>query len=310
MPGETPVLVVDAFTSEPFRGNPAGVVLLEKPRPDDWMQSFAAEMKHAETAFLVPEEGGFHLRWFTPVSEVDLCGHATLASAHALWETGTLEAGHEARFRTRSGLLTARQVRAGIEMDFPAQPPRPVEDCDSEGGTGLVGAVVNKALSGAVCEAIFRGLGVRGRYVGWNGSDYLVELDSEEAVRGLKPDFATLGSIGTRGVIATAVAANGDHGTAGERASASKGERASAPSGPAYDFISRFFAPAFGIDEDPVTGSAHCALGPYWGAKLGKDEIVGYQASPRGGTIAIKLRGDRVALVGKAVTILRGTIAV
>jgi len=291
MPGETPVLVVDAFTNEPFRGNPAGVVLLEKPRPDDWMQSFAAEMKHAETAFLMPEEGGFHLRWFTPVSEVDLCGHATLASAHALWETGTLEAGHEARFRTRSGLLTARQVRAGIEMDFPAQPPRPVEDCDSEGGTGLVGAVVNKALSGAVCEAIFHGLGVRGRYVGWNGSDYLVELDSEEEVRALKPDFATLGSIGTRGVIATASAANGDR-------------------APAYDFISRFFAPAFGIDEDPVTGSAHCALGPYWGAKLGKDEVVGYQASPRGGTIAIKLRGDRVALVGKAVTILRGTIAV
>ena len=317
MPGETPVLVVDAFTNEPFRGNPAGVVLLEKPRSDDWMQSFAAEMKHAETAFLVPEEGGFHLRWFTPVSEVDLCGHATLASAHALWETGTLEAGHEARFRTRSGLLTARQVRAGIEMDFPAQPPRPVEDCDSEGGTGLVGEVVNKALSGAVCEAIFRGLGVRGRYVGWNGSDYLVELDSEEEVRGLKPDYATLGSIGTRGVIATA-AANGDEGSAGERtsdakgerASASKGERASDSSGPAYDFISRFFAPAFGIDEDPVTGSAHCALGPYWGAKLGKDEIVGYQASPRGGTIAIKLRGDRVALVGRAVTILRGTIAV
>ncbi|HYJ33026.1 MAG TPA: PhzF family phenazine biosynthesis protein [Candidatus Binatia bacterium] len=298
MPGETPVLVVDAFTNEPFRGNPAGVVLLEKPRPDDWMQSFAAEMKHAETAFLVPEEGGFHLRWFTPVAEVDLCGHATLASAHALWETGTLEAGHEARFRTRSGLLTARQSRAGIEMDFPAQPPRPVEDCDSEGGTGLVGAVVNKALSGAVCEAIFRGLGVRGRYVGWNGSDYLIELDSEEAVRALKPDFATLGSIGTRGVIATAAAGNG------------KGERASGSNGPAYDFISRFFAPAFGIDEDPVTGSAHCALGPYWGAKLGKDEVLGYQASPRGGTVAIKLRGDRVALVGKAVTILRGTIAV
>jgi PhzF family phenazine biosynthesis protein len=328
MPGETPVLVVDAFTNEPFRGNPAGVVLLEKPRPDDWMQSFAAEMKHAETAFLVPEEGGFHLRWFTPVAEVDLCGHATLASAHALWETGTLEAGHEARFRTRSGLLTARQVRGGIEMDFPALPPRPVEDCDSEGGTGLVGAVVNKALSGAVCEAIFRGLGARGRYVGWNGSDYLVELDSEEAVRALKPDFATLGSIGTRGVIATAVAANtggsapansGEPATAkgggsatakGGGSSAPNGGGSSTPNGGGYDFISRFFAPAFGIDEDPVTGSAHCALGPYWGAKLGKDEIVGYQASPRGGTIAIKLRGDRVALVGRAVTILRGTIAV
>lgn len=306
MPGETPILVVDAFTTEPFRGNPAGVVLLEKPRPDDWMQAFAAEMKHAETAFLVPEEGGFHLRWFTPVAEVDLCGHATLASAHALWETGTLEAGHEARFRTRSGLLTARQTRNGIEMDFPAQPPRAVEDCDIEGGTGLVGEVVNKALSGAVCEAIFRGLGQRGRYVGWNGSDYLVELDSDEMVRALKPDFAALGSIGTRGVIATAAASNGGG------SPSPKGGASGAGSEPAvaYDFISRFFAPAFGIDEDPVTGSAHCALGPYWGQKLGKDEVVGYQASPRGGVVRIALRGDRVALTGKAVTILRGTISV
>lgn len=283
---EIPVLVVDAFTTEPFRGNPAGVVLLERPRADEWMQSFAAEMKHAETAFLLPEEGGFHLRWFTPLSEVDLCGHATLASAHALWETGTLEAGHDARFRTRSGLLTARQTRAGIDMDFPAQPPRAVEECDSEGGTGLVGLVVNKALSGAVCEAIFRGLGTRGRWVGWNGSDYLVELDSEEAVRALKPDFGALAPIGSRGIIATAPSEDKE-----------------------FDFISRFFAPAFGIDEDPVTGSAHCALGPYWGAKLGKEDLVGYQASPRGGTVRVVLRGERVGLIGRAVTVLRGTIA-
>lgn len=282
-----PVLVIDAFTTEPFHGNSAGVVLLEKPRPENWMQAFAAEMKHAETAFLVPEEGGFHLRWFTPVLEVDLCGHATLASAHALWETGTLEAGHEARFRTRSGPLTAKQTREGIEMDFPAQPPSPVEECSLEsGGTDLVGQVVGHALSGAVCEAIFKGLGARGRYVGWSGSDYLVELDSESAVRALEPDFKFLAPIGTRGVIATA-----------------------ASDSPEYDFVSRFFAPAVGIDEDPVTGSAHCCLGPYWGAKLGKEKLVGYQASARGGTVRVALRGERVGLIGKAVTVLRGTIA-
>ncbi len=284
---ETPVLVVDAFTTEPFHGNPAGVVLLERPRSEEWMQSFAAEMKHAETAFLVPEEGGFHLRWFTPLREVDLCGHATLASAHALWETGTLEAGHEARFRTRSGVLTARQTREGIEMDFPAQPPTPVEECGLEGGPGLVDEVVSHALNSAVCEAIFQGLGARGAYVGWNGSDYLVDLESEAIVRGLKPDVATLAQVGTRGVIATAASTDGAD----------------------YDFVSRFFAPAFGIDEDPVTGSAHCALGPYWGAKLGKEKLVGYQASERGGTVRVVLRGDRVALIGKAVTVLRGTIA-
>jgi len=305
MPGDIPVLVVDAFTSEPFRGNPAGVVLLDKARSEEWMQSFAAEMKHAETAFLVPEEGGFHLRWFTPMAEVDLCGHATLASAHALWETGTLPAGEEGRFRTRSGLLTARQGRSGIEMDFPAQPPQAVEDCDSQQvGTGLVGEVVNKALSGAVCESIFRGLGARGGYVGWNGSDYLVEMSDEAAVRALQPDFQVLGTIGTRGVIATAAGNSSGNGAPGS----AKGEGST--KGEGYDFISRFFAPAFGIDEDPVTGSAHCALGPYWAGKLGKDEVVGYQASPRGGTVRVKVRGDRVILVGRAVTILRGTIAV
>lgn len=284
---ETPVLVVDAFATEPFRGNPAGVVLLERPRSEEWMQAFAAEMKHAETAFLVPEEGGFHLRWFTPVSEVDLCGHATLASAHALWETGTLEAGHEARFRTRSGMLTARQTREGIEMDFPSQPPVAIEECSSEtGGGGVVGEVVTHALSSAVCEAIFKAVGARGAYVGWNGTDYLVDLEDESVVRGLKPDFQAMAPLETRGVIVTA--------------------RSSSPE---YDFVSRFFAPGFGIDEDPVTGSAHCALGPYWGAKLGKDKLIGYQASPRGGTVRVVLRGDRVALIGKAVTVLRGTIA-
>ena len=283
-----PVLVVDAFTSEPFHGNPAGVVLLERPRSESWMQDFAAEMKHAETAFLVPEEGGFHLRWFTPVREVDLCGHATLASAHALWETGTLKAGHEARFRTRSGMLTAIQKREGIEMDFPAQPAAAVEECEPAPGHGggIVGTVVAHALSGAVCELIFTGLRSRGSFVGWNGTDYLVELDSEAAVRAVQPDFEAMAQVGTRGIIVTARSEN-----------------------PKYDFVSRFFAPAFGVDEDSVTGSAHCALGPYWGAKLEKKEVIGYQASPRGGVVRVALRGDRVGLIGRAVTVLRGTIA-
>lgn len=287
--GEIPVMVVDAFTSEPFHGNPAGVVLLERPRSESWMQAFAAEMKHAETAFLVPEEGGFHLRWFTPVREVDLCGHATLASAHALWETGTLQPGHEARFRTRSGMLGAKQTDAGIEMDFPACPPKPVEEClpDSDQGTDLVGEVAAKAMGGAVCELIFKGLRARGGFVGYNGIDYLVELGSEAEVRGLKPDFGTLAKLETRGVIATGPAEEGKR----------------------HHFVSRFFAPAFGIDEDPVTGSAHCALGPFWAEKLGKKDLVGHQLSPRGGIVKVSVRGDRVALIGKAVTVIRGTIA-
>lgn len=267
---DTPILVVDAFTSEPFRGNPAGVVLLEKPREESWMQALAAEMKHAETAFLVPEDGGFHLRWFTPLKEVDLCGHATLASAHALWETGTLKAGQEARFRTRSGTLTAKQTREGIEMDFPAQSPTPLTG--AEGNT--------------ICAALGATLGANGCNVGWNGTDYLIEMENEAAVRGLKPDFERIGGIGARGLIVTAASTSRD-----------------------YDFVSRFFAPAFGIDEDPVTGSAHCCLGPYWGEKLGKTDLVGYQASPRGGMVRVVLRGDRVGLIGKAVTVLRGTVA-
>ena len=264
---ESPVLVVDAFTREPFRGNPAGVVLLGRPGDDGWMQRFAAEMKHAETAFLAPEGDGYHLRWFTPVREVDLCGHATLASAHALWETGRLRAGDPARFRTRSGVLVARQGGSGIEMDFPSLPTEPVS---------------SEAAPAGLAEA----LGASIRFLGWSGMDFLAELENEAAVRNLKPDFAALGKIGARGVIVTAAAAPSE----------------------AHDFVSRFFAPAFGIDEDPVTGSAHCCLGPYWAKKLGKGEVAGYQASPRGGTVRVVPRGDRVTLIGHAVTVLRGTV--
>lgn len=263
---EIPVLIVDAFTSEPFRGNPAGVVLLSQPRDEKWMQALASELKHSETAFLVPEGDAYHLRWFTPFREVDLCGHATLASAHALWETKRLSRDKEARFTTRSGLLTARTQGGGIEMDFPSEAASPV------------------AVE-AVPAGLMDALGAMAQYVGRNRLDYLLELEDEGAVRKLKPDFRKLAATETRGVIVTAV-------------SKSSG----------YDFVSRFFAPAFGIDEDPVTGSAHCCLGPYWGAKLGKSELVGYQASARGGTVKVITRGDRVGLVGAAVTVFCGTI--
>lgn len=265
---EVHVLIVDAFTSERFRGNPAGVVLLENAREAHWMQALASELKHSETAYLVPEGDGYHLRWFTPVHEVDLCGHATLASAHALWETGRLQPEATARFRTRSGILTAR--RAGedwIEMDFPAEPASPV-------------------AHGNVPKGMLEALRATPRYIGRNRMDYLLELESETAVRELSPDFHRLAATETRGIIVTAASTT-----------------------PGFDFVSRFFAPAFGIDEDPATGSAHCCLTPYWSAKLGKKEMTGYQASARGATARVVLRGDRVALIGHAVTVLRGAIA-
>src|SRR5262245_41672432 len=263
---EIPVYVVDAFTGEPFRGNPAGVVFLERARDDAWMQAFAAEMKHAETAYLLPEGEGFHLRWFTPVREVDLCGHATLASAHALWETGRLPLASPARFRTRSGTLTAKLVDGGIEMDFPTETAVEVAPRDIPPG-------------------MLEALRAKPTFVGQNRMDYLMELSSEEAVRAIDPDLRSLAAFGMRGFIVTARSHT-----------------------PGIDFISRFFAPAVGIDEDPATGSAHCCLAPYWSAKLGKMEMVGYQASPRGATVGVIHRGDRVALIGKAVTVLRGVI--
>jgi len=263
---EIPVLIVDAFTSEPFRGNPAGVVFLPKDREEKWMQSLASELKHSETAFLVEEGEGYHLRWFTPYREVELCGHATLASAHALWETKRLGKDKEARFRTRSGILTAKNQGSGIEMDFPCE---------------AAATVAAESIPAGLIDA----LGASAQFVGKNRMDYLLELEDEGAVRELKPDFRRLSATETRGIIVTA-------------ASRSTG----------YDFVSRFFAPAFGIDEDPVTGSAHCCLAPYWGGKLKKSELVGYQASARGGTVKVIARGDRVGLVGAAVTVFRGTV--
>jgi len=259
-----PIYQVDAFTERPFRGNPAGVCLLSGPRDVEWMQNVAMEMNLSETAFPVPRpDGAYDLRWFTPAAEVDLCGHATLATVHVLSERGALAPGVRARFHTRSGLLTADLNGKWIELDFPASPPEPIEAPD-----GLLDA-----------------LGATATYLGKTRFDYLVELPSEAAVCGTSPDFPALKRLGVRGVMITARADEAG-----------------------LDFVSRFFAPGVGVDEDPVTGSAHCALAPYWATRLGKEELTGYQASSRGGTVRVRLEGERVRLVGQAVTVLRGEI--
>ena len=254
---------VDSFTNKPFAGNPAGVCILPKAASETWMLNVAREMNVAETAFLVKQNDGYDLRWFTPAVEVDLCGHATLASAHVLWEDGHLPKRAQARFHTKSGLLTADQNGAWIELDFPATP-------------------VSEAQPPVALE---EALGAHGQFVGRSKFDYLVEVENEAVVRRLAPDMAAIAHIPARGVIVTA------------RADDRK-----------YDFVSRFFAPQSGVPEDPVTGSAHCALAPYWGAKLGKKELVAFQASPRGGELRLRLVGDRVKIGGQAVTVLRGEL--
>jgi PhzF family phenazine biosynthesis protein len=254
---------VDAFTDTPFKGNPAAVCILPAARDEEWMQNVAREMNLSETAFLVRHKDGFDLRWFTPAVEVELCGHATLASAHTLWETRVLRPEKQARFHTKSGLLTAERRGEEIELDFPATPPRPTE----------------------VPPGLREALGVAPKSVGKSTYDYLVEVESEEAVRSVAPDFGRLRTLEIRGVMVTSVAAS-----------------------PEYDFVSRFFAPGAGVDEDPVTGSAHCCLGPFWGERLGKNELVGYQASARGGIVRVRLAGDRVHLGGRAVTVLRAEL--
>jgi PhzF family phenazine biosynthesis protein len=237
-------------------------MLLDAPRDAEWMQRVAMEMNQAETAFLVPQADGFGLRWFTPMAEVDLCGHATLASAHYLWESGVLERDRSARFSTRSGWLTARPERdGGVTIDLPAITSRPV----------------------AAPSGLIEALGVTPREVLRGDFDYLCVLDDAAAVRNTAPDFVRLGKIQTRGVLVTA-----------------RGDKAG------VDFISRCFFPDLGIPEDPVTGSAHCAFATYWRDVLGRDEMVGYQASARGGTLRCKVTGDRVELTGRAVTTLRG----
>jgi PhzF family phenazine biosynthesis protein len=258
------LLQIDAFTSEPFRGNPAAVCLLDRARDEGWMQNVASEMNLSETAFLIQQEDGYALRWFTPSVEVALCGHATLASAHALWEEKLLAVGVQARFHTKSGLLTADRSGSLIELDFPATP-----EARAEPPEGLLESL---GLDSAV-------------YVGKNKFDYIVEVASPEVLSALEPDHARLRTIPVRGVIVTSRSGKAE-----------------------YDFVSRFFAPGSGVDEDPVTGSAHCCLTPYWASRLGKNEMVAYQASHRGGVVRVRLDGDRVKLGGQAVTVLRGEL--
>ena len=257
-----PLFQVDAFTDKPFGGNPAAVCLLDAPRDAQWMQHVGREMNLSETAFLSPQGDGYQLRWFTPTCEVDLCGHATLASAHVLWETHRLASDSPAKFTTKSGLLTCHRRGLWIEMDFPSTPP-----ADAPPPAGLAEA-----------------LGLAPRNTARSRFDWLVEVGSEDEVRAAAPDFGKLKKVEARGVIVTARAAKG------------------------FDFVSRFFAPAAGVDEDPVTGSAHCCLAPYWSARLEKTEMVGWQASARGGEVRVKLAGDRVLLSGQAVTVLRGEL--
>lgn len=259
-----PIFQVDSFAHQAFVGNPAGVCLLLNGEKDaDWMQKVAREMNLSETAFLTPVEEGWSLRWFTPAVEVDLCGHATLASAHVLFSQGLADPDEIIKFHTLSGILTARLKGDWIELDFPAEPPW-AEDINPE---------------------IIAALGVKPLFAGRNRIDYLVEVAAEQEILDLHPDFGRLAGLTERGVIVTAPASR-----------------------PGYDFVSRFFGPGVGIDEDPVTGSAHCCLGPFWQDKLNKTEFTAWQASARGGAVKVSLRGDRVLLGGQAVLIIQGEL--
>lgn len=252
--------VIDAFTDKPFAGNPAAVCILDAPADEKWMQLVAREMNHAETAFLHPIDGGFSLRWFTPALEVKLCGHATLASAFALWEAGALLRDEMARFHTLSGWLTCKREGDWIAMDFPACPVLP---CEPPAG---------------LAEA----LGCSLTFCGSNGMDHLVEVADEKVLRSLTPNFSVLSPLTQRGVIVTC-----------------RSEMVG------FDFISRFFAPAAGVNEDSVTGSAHCALGPYWQKKLAQSDFTAFQASERGGSVKLSVREGRIILRGQAVMMSR-----
>ncbi len=261
----TEIYQVDAFADGPFTGNPAAVCPLAGPAGETWMQNVALEMNLSETAFCWPEGDALRLRWFTPAAEVDLCGHATLATAHVLWETGRLADDAPARFLSRSGPLGAERQGDLIELDFPARQVTPI------------------ASTGALESA----LGVHASFLGSDGQNAFVVVDDEAAVRGLQPDFRQFRSIGVRSAIVTARSDADD-----------------------VDFVSRFFAPGVGIDEDPVTGSAHCSLATYWASQVGRNRLVGFQASSRGGRVQVNLLGDRVAIGGRAVTVMHGILSV
>lgn len=263
------IFQVDAFTDKPFAGNPAAVCLLEIEQPDSWMQHMAAEMNLSETAFLLREgdDPTFRLRWFTPTTEVSLCGHATLASAHILFEESILAPDEQAIFLTKSGALKATKHEKWIEMVFPSRIVTPIE---------------HKA---ELSEALGVEPKLTAKHSEGTGNLYLVEVNSDREVSELQPDFRKLSETDAEAVIVTSISSES-----------------------AYDFVSRFFAPAFGIDEDPVTGSAHCYLAPYWAEKLGKEELVGFQASRRTGIIRCRPTPDAVFLKGRAVTVLKGDI--
>lgn len=264
-----PFYQVDAFATAPFTGNPAAVCVLPTPRDADWMQHVAGEMNLSETAFLRPEDDGtFRLRWFTPTHEVELCGHATLASAHTLWANGYAASNAPLHFNTVSGRLTARRDGDWIELDFPTDSVTPTDP--------------PLALRSGLPDASLED-------VGWSGRDYLVRLPDADAVRNLAPEMSTLAQLDkARGVIATAPADGDD-----------------------MDFVSRFFAPRVGVPEDPVTGSAHCALGPYWADRTGRTTLTGRQVSARGGTVRLQLNApdaERITLAGQATTVIHGQL--
>ena len=257
-----PLTQVDAFTASAYGGNPAAVCALTEACPDSWMQQVAQEMNLSETAFFYPEADGYRLRWFTPTVEIDLCGHATLATSHVLWNEGHLSDDRPAKFYTRSGVLTARRLGDWIELNFPANPSQAI----------------------ALPDGLAAALGADPVAVAQNSLGYLVELASADVVRDLAPDFATLRQFPVHGIIVT-----------------SQGDEP-------YDFVSRFFAPGLGINEDPVTGAAHCCLSPYWRAKLGKTTFLAHQSSARGGVVKVQDEGERVRLSGQAVTVFKGEL--
>jgi PhzF family phenazine biosynthesis protein len=261
-----PCFQIDAFADRPFSGNPAAVCLLDDEADSDWMQAVASEMNLSETAFVRPAQDRYELRWFTAAFEVDLCGHATLASAHILWTECHVTTNAPIRFHTQSGVLTCEQDGDLIELDFPATPPE-----QTEPPSGLL-----EALGISSTES-----------VGKSPFDKFVIVDSEATACSLQPDFGRLAKIPMRGVIVTTVSDD-----------------------PAFDFVSRFFAPAADVNEDPVTGSAHCCLGPFWQGRLGKSLMLAYQASKRGGAVRVQVKNDRVLLGGKAITVMKGELRV
>ncbi len=264
------IVTVDAFASQPFTGNPAAVCYTPEPLETDLMQAIAGELNLSETAFIHPTpNGSYHLRWFTPTTEVDLCGHATMAAAHVMWERGIAPNNKSILFNTRSGVLEIDHGGELISMNFPAEP-------------------VELITSAAVVSAVEHALQMSVSACGRNRMDFMAVLENEAAIRSVSPSMPAVAALPARGLIVTAAADDGSQ----------------------YDFISRCFYPAVGVPEDPVTGSAHCAIGPYWSAQLGRKSLRGWQASARGGEVWIDCKGDRVQIKGKAVTVLAGNFSI